>query len=160
VMRKALLQHWPEYLIEAAALGLFMISACTFGTILDHPASLAHLALPNPLLRRALMGLAMGPTAVGIIFSPWGKRVGSGRACGGGGAVRGEAFPQGRVADHGRGITYTMLSGLPSRREVVQHGAFASPDDLFVEVLHEQFSPGLQPVKLGGDQILFQLLLQ
>jgi aquaporin Z len=76
-MRKALAQHWPEYLIEAAALGLFMISACTFGTILEHPASPVHQALPNPLLRRALMGLAMGATAAGIVFSPWGKRSGA-----------------------------------------------------------------------------------
>src|SRR5260370_20920662 len=73
----ALKNHWPEYLIEGACLGLFMISAFTFGTILEHPASLVHRALPNPLLRRFLMGLAMGGTAIGIIYSPWGKRSGA-----------------------------------------------------------------------------------
>ncbi len=36
-MRRALEQHWPEYLAEALGLGLFMISACVFGTLLGHP---------------------------------------------------------------------------------------------------------------------------
>jgi aquaporin Z len=31
-VRDALRRHWPEYLIEAAGLGLFMVSACVFGT--------------------------------------------------------------------------------------------------------------------------------
>lgn len=31
--------HWPEYLIEAAELGFFMISACFFVVLLEHPAS-------------------------------------------------------------------------------------------------------------------------
>jgi hypothetical protein len=34
-MTDALKRHWPEYLMEAACLGLFMISAFTFGAILD-----------------------------------------------------------------------------------------------------------------------------
>jgi len=76
-MTDALKRHWPEYLIEAAGLGLFMISAFGFGTLLEHPASPVHQALPNPLLRRFLMGLAMGITAVSIIYSPWGKQSGA-----------------------------------------------------------------------------------
>ena len=75
-MTAALKRHWPEYLMEAVCLGLFMISAFAFGTILEHPASLAHQAIPNPLLRRFLMGLAMGSTAILIIYSPWGKQSG------------------------------------------------------------------------------------
>jgi len=75
-MTEALKRHWPEYLMEAACLGLFMISAFAFGTILEHPASPVHQAIPNPLLRRFLMGLAMGSTAIGIIYSPWGKQSG------------------------------------------------------------------------------------
>ena len=35
----ALRRHWPEYLMEAAGLGLFMVSAGLFGTLLFHPAS-------------------------------------------------------------------------------------------------------------------------
>jgi hypothetical protein len=38
-MTDALKSHWPEYLIEAAGLGLFMIAAFTFGAILEHPVS-------------------------------------------------------------------------------------------------------------------------
>jgi aquaporin Z len=53
-----------------------MVSAFTFGAILEHPASIVHQAIPNPLLRRFLMGLAMGSTAICIIYSPWGKQSG------------------------------------------------------------------------------------
>jgi aquaporin Z len=76
-MTDALKRHWPEYFIEGACLGLFMISAFTFGTILEHPASPVQQAIPNPLVRRFLMGLAMGLTAIGIIYSPWGKQSGA-----------------------------------------------------------------------------------
>ena len=76
-MTEALKQHWPEYLIEAACLGLFMVSAFTFGTILEHPNSQVHQAIANPTLRRLLMGLAMGGTAIAIIYSPWGKHSGA-----------------------------------------------------------------------------------
>jgi len=76
-MSRRLLEHLPEYAIEGALLGLFMLSACTFGVLLEHPDSPLHQALGNPLLRRALMGLAMGSTAVAIIYSPWGGRSGA-----------------------------------------------------------------------------------
>ena len=76
-MRTALRMHWPEYLTEAAGLGLFMISACVFGTLLGHPNSPVVQAVPDALARRALMGLAMGLTAVGLICSPWGQRSGA-----------------------------------------------------------------------------------
>ena len=69
--------HWREYTIEAALLGAFMVSACVFCVLLEHPSSPARQALPDPFLRRVLMGLAMGGTAVAIIYSPWGKRSGA-----------------------------------------------------------------------------------
>jgi aquaporin Z len=69
--------HWPEYLIEATLLGLFMLSACSFALLLEHPASPVRAALPDPHGRRALMGLAMGATAVSLIYSPWGRRSGA-----------------------------------------------------------------------------------
>ena len=63
--------------MEAAELGLFMISACVFTVLLYHPSSsLAH-SFPNELARRAAMGIAMGVTAIAIIFSPIGKRSGA-----------------------------------------------------------------------------------
>jgi len=73
----SLRSHWPEYAIEAAGLGLFMVSACGFGTLLEHPDSRVHQAIGSPFLRRALMGMAMGGTAIGIIYSRWGKRSGA-----------------------------------------------------------------------------------
>lgn len=76
-MRQALWRHWPEYLCEAALLGLFLISACSFGVLLEHPDSPLRQALPNPWPRRLLMGLAMGTTAVLLIRSPWGQRSGA-----------------------------------------------------------------------------------
>src|SRR5437667_5327906 len=69
--------HWPEYAIEAAGLGLFMLAACGFGVLLGHPASAVVRALPNPLARRALVGTAMALTAMAIIYSPWGRRSGA-----------------------------------------------------------------------------------
>jgi aquaporin Z len=76
-MLKTFGEHWPEYLIEAAGLGFFMISACAFGVLLFHPQSPVVSAVPNATLRRVLMGAAMGGTAVAIIYSPWGKRSGA-----------------------------------------------------------------------------------
>jgi len=73
----ALRNHWPEYLIEAAALAVFMISACAFGVLLEHPGSALHQAIDDPLARRAVMGAAMGSTLVGIVYSPWGRRSGA-----------------------------------------------------------------------------------
>jgi len=76
-MRDTLTQHWPEYLMEAAGLGIFMISACVFAVVLEHPASPIRKAIYYPLLRRMVMGMAMGLTAAGIIYSPWGKQSGA-----------------------------------------------------------------------------------
>ena len=76
-MIKAAREHWPEYLMEAAGLGFFMISAGLFATILEHPDSLARQAIADPVIRRVFMGTAMGLTAIAIIYSPWGKQSGA-----------------------------------------------------------------------------------
>jgi len=73
----ALRAHWPEYVIEAAGLAAFMISACAFGVLIFHPDSPAYAALGTDLARRAVMGVAMGATAIAIIYSPWGRRSGA-----------------------------------------------------------------------------------
>jgi aquaporin Z len=70
-------RHWPEWAIEGSLLGAFMIAACTFATALEHPASAVHGLLPDPGVRRVLMGVAMGATAVALIRSPWGRRSGA-----------------------------------------------------------------------------------
>lgn len=73
----ALRAHWPEYLIEAWALGMFMVSAGFFAVVLDAPGSPVHHAIGDADLRRVLAGIAMGLTAIAIIYSPWGQRSGA-----------------------------------------------------------------------------------
>ena len=69
--------HWREYLMEVAGLGLFMMSAATMTSLLEHPASPARALVPDPTMRRAAMGMAMGLTAAAVIYSPWGRRSGA-----------------------------------------------------------------------------------
>ncbi len=76
-MLRSLKEHWPEYLCEAAELGLFMISASLFTILLWHPSSPALNLIPNAFVRRMLTGMAMGGTAIALIFSPLGKRSGA-----------------------------------------------------------------------------------
>src|SRR5437868_12233283 len=73
----AVTSHWPEYLMEAACLGLFMLSACSFTVLLQHPGSVLRQMLPSAFLRRLLTGVAMGLTAIALIYSPWGKQSGA-----------------------------------------------------------------------------------
>src|SRR5205809_4178337 len=76
-MFRSLKEHWPEYLCEAAELGLFMISAALFTILLWHPSSPVPNVIPNAFVRRMLTGMAMGGTAIALIFSPLGKRSGA-----------------------------------------------------------------------------------
>lgn len=76
-MLQAIKNHWPEYLMEAAGLGLFMLSAGLFGTLLEYPGSPVRQAIENDILRRALMGVAMGATAMVLIYYPWGQQSGA-----------------------------------------------------------------------------------
>lgn len=75
--RAALANHWPEYLMEAAELGLFMISACLFVALLEYPGSPVHQAIDDPVVRRVFIGIAMGLTATAIVYSPFGQRSGA-----------------------------------------------------------------------------------
>ena len=70
-------RHWPEYMMEGAQLGIFMISAGAFTALLEWPTSPFCLGIPNEFVRRWLIGVAMGGTAMGLIYSPWGKRTGA-----------------------------------------------------------------------------------
>src|SRR5258705_7545290 len=69
--------HLPEYLMEALGLGLFMVSAGLISTALEAPASWLRASIADGGARRALAGLAMGLTAIGLIYSPWGRRSGA-----------------------------------------------------------------------------------
>jgi Major intrinsic protein len=62
--------------MEVAELGSYLFVACVFATLLQHPASVVRELVSSGLARRALMGLAMGATAIAIVTSPWGKRSG------------------------------------------------------------------------------------
>jgi aquaporin Z len=63
--------------MEAALLGIFMLSACLFTTLLFYPGSPLPQLIPDPLVRRVIMGLAMGTTAVALNYSAWGKQSGA-----------------------------------------------------------------------------------
>lgn len=69
--------RWREYLIEAWALAMFMLSAAAVSVLLESPSGIGHRWLPEPALRRTLSGLAMGITAVLLIRSRWGRQSGA-----------------------------------------------------------------------------------
>jgi aquaporin Z len=68
--------HWPEYLMEAGEMSLYMFCTCSFATLLQHPASPVRHFFVSGIVRRALMGLAIGATLIALIMSPWGKQSG------------------------------------------------------------------------------------
>lgn len=69
--------HWPEYVIEGAGLGLFMMAAAIVTAALEYPHSPLHDLVSDTTMRRVLIGFTMGLTAMGLIYSPWGKRSGA-----------------------------------------------------------------------------------
>ncbi len=68
--------HWPEYLMEAGEMSLYMFCTCSFATLLQHPASPVRHFFTSGIVRNALMGLAIGATVIALIMSPWGKQSG------------------------------------------------------------------------------------
>lgn len=69
--------HLPEYLMEAAELGLLMVAAGAFTMLFEYPNSPIHHLIANNDWRRFLTGVAMGATAIALIYSPWGKQSGA-----------------------------------------------------------------------------------
>ena len=76
-MLSSLRRNWPEYLMEAAGLGLVLLSAGMFITLLEYPGSPVRAAISLAIPRRALAGLAVGLTVAGFIYSPWGQQSGA-----------------------------------------------------------------------------------
>ena len=74
-MAAALRIHWQEYLIEGAGLAVFMVIAGICVMLLNTPSAIRAVASPD--LQRTLIGVAMGLTAIAIIYSPWGRRSGA-----------------------------------------------------------------------------------
>jgi aquaporin Z len=66
----ALRRHYPEYLIEGWAFGMFT-------TLFEYPGSPLRDAIQSGDLRRMFIGIAMGLTAIALIYSPWGQRSGA-----------------------------------------------------------------------------------
>jgi len=62
--------------MEVGGLGLYMFFACAFATVFQHPASPVRHVISSSLARRALYGVAMGSTLIGIVTTPWGKQSG------------------------------------------------------------------------------------
>jgi|HubBroStandDraft_5_1064220.scaffolds.fasta_scaffold177477_1 aquaporin Z len=73
----ALKHNWSLYACEAAELAIFMLSACAFTIFLFDRSWPGPQQIPSMIIRRVLMGIAMGITAVLIIQSPLGKRSGA-----------------------------------------------------------------------------------
>jgi glycerol uptake facilitator-like aquaporin len=76
-MIRSLKTHWQEYLIEAFGLGAFMVAAGTVVTAIEIDASPIKHYIADPFFRRIPIGVAMGLTAIALIYSPWGKRSGA-----------------------------------------------------------------------------------
>ncbi len=76
-MINALKANWKLYIIEAWALGMFMISACVCTILIEHPDFHISTFLVPPFWRRLLSGIAMGITAILLIYSKWGKHSGA-----------------------------------------------------------------------------------
>ncbi len=70
-------RNWPLYVYEAIELAVFMLSACAFTIFLFDPSWPAFRLFPSAIIRRVLMAIAMGITAILIIHSPMGKRSGA-----------------------------------------------------------------------------------
>lgn len=70
-------KHYPEYLMEAAELGIFMISAGVFVALIEYDGSVIRQLIPIEQIRLILIGIAMGLTAVFLINSQMGKRSGA-----------------------------------------------------------------------------------
>lgn len=69
--------HWPVYLIEGTLLGIFMFAATLAVVVMAHPGSAVARGVTHPVARRGIIGILMGLTAIGLIYSPWGQRSGA-----------------------------------------------------------------------------------
>ena len=72
----SLKKNWKIYLIEAWGLGMFMVSACIFTIIIFHQNSPINELIHSDFIKRMLVGIAMGLTAILLIYSKWGKKSG------------------------------------------------------------------------------------
>lgn len=76
-MVDAFVRHWPEYLMEAGGLAVFVMTASALTTLLEFPGSPVHQAVASRLARRVVLGVGMGSVIAALVYSPWGKRSGA-----------------------------------------------------------------------------------
>ena len=68
--------HWPEYLMEAGEVTLYLFLTCLFAAALQGSGFPIRQLISSDIARRALMGLAVGATVTAIVMTPWGKQSG------------------------------------------------------------------------------------
>jgi aquaporin Z len=68
---------WRDYALEGGLLAVFMVSACAFTILVEHPRGLMAGVVSEPLARRAVIGLGMAVTAAVLIYSRPGQRTGA-----------------------------------------------------------------------------------
>jgi len=76
-LAEAVRTHWREYLMEAAEVGLLMLSICVAGTLIysrNSPVERLPLSTPE---RAALMGVMVATATYLLIRSPFGRRTGA-----------------------------------------------------------------------------------
>ncbi len=70
--------NWRHYAIEAWGLGTFMFVAGTVAVVMQLlPGPWEHWLALHATAGRAAFGIAMGLTAISIVYSPWGARSGA-----------------------------------------------------------------------------------
>jgi aquaporin Z len=70
-------KHWPEYLIEGALLGCFMLSISILVTVFESSSSIVIARIPGAVPRFWLLAISIGAALGLLIQSPWGKRSGA-----------------------------------------------------------------------------------
>lgn len=70
-------QRATIWLIDGSLLGLFMMSVGLFVPLIEYPGWPVRQAIDSPWIRRLLIGIAMGLTAIVLIYSPLGGRSGA-----------------------------------------------------------------------------------
>jgi aquaporin Z len=75
--RRSLNEHWPEYLMEAAELGVLMLAVTTLSVLLVRHGAGAQHAIHSTVLRRGLLAAGIGVTVATLIYSPMGRRSGA-----------------------------------------------------------------------------------
>ncbi len=70
-------RHWPEYLVEAGFLVVFLLVAGAVSAWLLSPSGAGAAIRPSLGVRRAVVGVVMGLVLMAMVYSPWGRRSGT-----------------------------------------------------------------------------------